>query len=353
MLSLILVDGAKCQKDQVKLVPNLNVEYFTVIRLDKPVYQPGDNVRFIVVVLDPETRPFKYDTIDVTIFDGINDILEPSETIKRTSNYSIYSGNFVLSDDPNMGKWKINVRVNNDNKVTSKHFFVSEKSKTDKQVYMEVPSIISHLNRDIPLTVYVQDKFYKFITGTINVKAELYSSNKIRKNMKEKSIKVEGQHNTLSFSLIDDLKITNVISDLTVEFEATYEQNPSIKSYSSVVIKPLGRHRIKFDFYKSRKRFLPGSFYNFAVKVFRIDRTLEDEQGILVTARMNFTNDPSHLHSDSKVLNEGMAEFKVTTKADSQTMTLKVEIEGHTVTETIEAYEKNARILLISVDNKR
>lgn len=301
----------------------------------------------MVVVLDPETKPFNFSTITVSILDSNDTVFGSPKTIERSSDFSIYSGNFKLPDDLNMGKWKINIQVNNDTKTTSKHFFVSEISKTELQVYMEVPSVVSYLDRDIILTVFLQDKFKKFVNGTVEVSAELYSPSRRRLSSKQKRLNVNGQQNKLTFSLRNDLNIRNVLGDMTVEFKSTHLGHSSSKS---VVIKPIGRHYIELQF---SKKFIPGMVYKYAVNVFRIDGTLEDKQEMMVKSRVSFSNDPNHLYSESRVLKKGKAEFNVTTNADSETMTLKVDITDYSVTETIQAYETDVRVLLVSTDLNR
>ncbi|XP_027024313.2 complement C3-like isoform X2 [Tachysurus fulvidraco] len=115
---------------QVRLLAklgHLQVEYFSevsflsgyiFIQTDKPIYNPGDTVRFRAFVSTPEFRPFN-GTISVEI-QNIDDITVHAASEVRAEG-GVYSDSYALPDIVKEGKWKIVAKFNNfvENKYSS------------------------------------------------------------------------------------------------------------------------------------------------------------------------------------------------------------------------------------------
>lgn len=81
------------------------------IQTDKPVYNPGDEVRFRVVVVDADTKPV------VNISDGLIQLADArGNAIMQWSNVTVVNGIFVsahrLAASPILGDWSLVVRMN-------------------------------------------------------------------------------------------------------------------------------------------------------------------------------------------------------------------------------------------------
>lgn len=83
------------------------------LQTDKPVYNPGDILKFRVVVVDVDTRP-------VTSIKTVAVSLEDSEenSIRKWPFARLYNGVFEsvvqLSSSPPLGKWKLTVKATDD-----------------------------------------------------------------------------------------------------------------------------------------------------------------------------------------------------------------------------------------------
>lgn len=80
------------------------------IQTDKPIYTPGDNVRFRIVAIDADTRPVtSYKTIDVALNDTAGN------SIRHWKYATLYNGVFEskvqLASSPILGKWNLSATV--------------------------------------------------------------------------------------------------------------------------------------------------------------------------------------------------------------------------------------------------
>ena len=121
-----------------------------VITLDKPLYKPGDEINYRVLMLnDKDYTPVKT-TAKVTIADG-NENMVYSKNID-SSDYGIISGKFVLADQVNSGNYKMKVEAGKS--VLEKSFEVkpftlpkfSVTIHTDKKEYLVGEEIKGKVN---------------------------------------------------------------------------------------------------------------------------------------------------------------------------------------------------------------
>lgn len=80
------------------------------IQTDKPVYTPGDTIRFRVIVVDANTRP-------VTTIKSLSIALEDSETTSIRKwpfaqlNKGVFKSEVRLASSPILGNWTITVNA--------------------------------------------------------------------------------------------------------------------------------------------------------------------------------------------------------------------------------------------------
>lgn len=76
-----------------------------LIQLDKPIYRPGDVVRFRVFAFDSETRPYNVPSAIVSIEDSGSNLVKSFANI--TFVKGMHEGSFQLSDNPPLYQWTI------------------------------------------------------------------------------------------------------------------------------------------------------------------------------------------------------------------------------------------------------
>lgn len=82
------------------------------IQLDKPLYKPGDIIRFRIIVVDVDIRPAaNIKTVDVSLFDA------EKNTIMKWSNSTLGKGVFEswfqIASTPTHGTWKLVTQAGN------------------------------------------------------------------------------------------------------------------------------------------------------------------------------------------------------------------------------------------------
>ena len=86
---------------------SINVEnsFLVFVETDKPIYKPGQTIHMRVLTLDPELKPTTEPvTVDVLDAKGIK-IFHSEVT---TDDYGMAGVDLPLSEEPNLGVWKIN-----------------------------------------------------------------------------------------------------------------------------------------------------------------------------------------------------------------------------------------------------
>uniref|UniRef100_A0A182P1U7 TEP1-F n=1 Tax=Anopheles epiroticus TaxID=199890 RepID=A0A182P1U7_9DIPT len=141
-----------------------------LIQINKPVFKPGDTVKFRVIVLDTELKPpAGVKSVHVTISDPQNNV------IRRWSTAKLYAGVFEsdlqIAPTPMLGIWNILVQVEGEELVT-KTFEVKEYvlSSFDLQVMPTAIPLEEH--QALNLTIAANYHFGKPVQGV--AKVELY-----------------------------------------------------------------------------------------------------------------------------------------------------------------------------------
>lgn len=97
---------------------------FTVlVQNDKAIYEPGDTMKYRVLVLDANLKPARrFSNVDVHVLDPQKVIVKELLGVQLTS--AVYSDEMEFSNFPELGQWSINVDV--DGEVHTKIFEIAE-----------------------------------------------------------------------------------------------------------------------------------------------------------------------------------------------------------------------------------
>ncbi|KAJ6649478.1 CD109 antigen [Pseudolycoriella hygida] len=135
---------------------------------DKALYKPGDLVQFRVLVMDKDTKPHDLTgTLQVNVYDGARN------RVKLFSNQSttngVYSNEFLLSESPVLGTWKLTFTSGHEEKSYS--FEVNEYVLPTFEVFIESPEHVVYADQFIRANIRGKYTFGKPVHGTANCTA--------------------------------------------------------------------------------------------------------------------------------------------------------------------------------------
>ncbi|CAG7828071.1 unnamed protein product [Allacma fusca] len=167
--NLTLTDGNGDGKTQII---QTEPDDFVFIHTDRPIYKPQDTIKFRVLVLDRKSKP-KSREVQIRVRDSKNNLIKLWKS-SSTNNFGVFSDKLDLSDEPNLGEWKIQASLSKD-KRTGKKFLVSEyvPPKFDADIYLPEYRVISDI-QPILMLVRARSNWGKFVNGTCKVDVSLW-----------------------------------------------------------------------------------------------------------------------------------------------------------------------------------
>lgn len=289
-----------------------------MIQTDKPVYRPGELVRYQVMAMDGTTKPIKLESIDVEVYDGDEKLVSSSKRDSKSiqwSKYGFYEAEIALAEEPNLGVFTIKVRVNEQRLETSSTFRVERYSLPPFKVFIETNPRVSIKEREITFKVFAKYSFDKFVKGKAKVTARVFSESnpKVELSKYEKSEDIQGGDTEMTIKFREDLQIRvaalNLIVTLDVEFD---EENTEITAIASnqVLVFPGGKHIITL---RKQQNLRPGFPYKIDVFVTTSDGMPEASTSIPLTMSLKYTYSRppkrNEIITETAFLAQGKAKF--------------------------------------------
>ncbi|XP_010179777.1 PREDICTED: alpha-2-macroglobulin-like protein 1 [Mesitornis unicolor] len=158
----LIITGEGVSIEEKKKVLIRKTSSGTFIQTDKPIYQPGQTVKFRVVTLDEDFMALN-DSISLFLQDPKNNRIE--QWLDVVPQDGIADLSFQLSDEPLLGMYIINVT----NAKAYGSFSVEEYVMPKFEVIFEAPDQIYALDKTFPLRVCGRYTYGKGIQGMIHV----------------------------------------------------------------------------------------------------------------------------------------------------------------------------------------
>lgn len=320
---LIWKNGTSFDKSaDVFVIPK---KYSVFIQTDKPVYKPGDEILYRILVLDSDLKPFnvKEGQLKHDIYDGFGNILpepksegnadgsvsapetegpligkddfdeETSPADPADDNFpdplapkeekkndlvekkngkitdGVYAYNYKLNDEPVEGDWSINVTINGEYEFSTVQPFVVKRYILPRfQAFIDTKHHVNKDEGEILLNIYANYTFGKFVSGKVKITGKSYDMMypKIvhREVIKHVDVDIKS---TVSFSM-KDLNIVNSIRPYEIKFEAEFEENLTKQvGLASTTVKVYRYQEFSVNIVRERRRFKPGFPYKFHVEV--------------------------------------------------------------------------------------
>ncbi|XP_051473048.1 alpha-2-macroglobulin-like protein 1 [Apus apus] len=157
---IITGEGVSIEEKKRVLVHKASTDTF--IQTDKPIYQPGQTVKFRIVSLDEEFVALN-DSISLFLQDPKNNRIE--QWLNVVPQDGIADLSFKLSDEPLLGTYVINVT----SPKAHSSFSVEEYVRAKFEVIFEAPNQIYALDKTFPLRVCGRYTYRKDVQGMFHV----------------------------------------------------------------------------------------------------------------------------------------------------------------------------------------
>ncbi|XP_009706176.1 PREDICTED: alpha-2-macroglobulin-like protein 1 [Cariama cristata] len=158
----LIITGEGVSTEEKKKVLIRKARSGTFIQTDKPVYQPGQTVKFRIVTLDEEFIALN-DSISLFLQDPKNNRIE--QWLNVVPQDGIADLSFQLSDEPLLGTYVINVT----NVKAYSSFSVEEDVLPKFEVIFEAPNQVYVLDKTFPLWVCGRYTYGKGVQGMFRV----------------------------------------------------------------------------------------------------------------------------------------------------------------------------------------
>jgi len=152
-----------------KAAVSVERSYLIFVETDKPIYKPGQTIHMRAITLDPDLKPTGEDvTIEVLDAKGIK--VFRAET--TTDKYGTVTLDLPVSDEPNLGVWKINANSEKDD--TQLDVRVEEYVLPKYEVNVELPREWFLVSEPVEGSVSAEYSFGKPVKGELVITASRY-----------------------------------------------------------------------------------------------------------------------------------------------------------------------------------
>lgn len=264
------------------------------IQTDKPLYKPKQEVKFRVITLFADFKPYKT-SLNILIKDPKSNLIQ--QWLSEQGDLGVVSKTFQLSSHPILGDWTIQVQVND--QTYHQLFQVSEYVLPKFEVALQTPLYCSLTSKSLNGTVTAKYTYGKPVKGDVTLTFLPLSFWGVKKNITKK-FKINGSAN---FTFNDEeMKKVMEFSDRLSEHMSLSSPGPveilatvtesltgiSRNASSNVFFK---QHDYIFEFFDHATILKPSLNFTATVKVARSDGnqlTLEERRNnvaITVTQR--------------------------------------------------------------------
>ncbi|KAM6216260.1 pregnancy zone protein-like [Rhynchocyon petersi] len=169
------VKGPTKEFFKMKLIDITKTENLVFIQTDKPVYKPGQSVRFRIVSMDSNFHPLD-ETFPVVYIENTK-----KNRIFQQQRVTLQGGlsqlSFLLSEEPILGSYNIILQKESGKKLQHS-FMVQEYVLPKFEVHVNIPKKINFLTEEFPVSVCGLYTYGKPVPGLVTIKVcRKYSQN--------------------------------------------------------------------------------------------------------------------------------------------------------------------------------
>ncbi|XP_075057007.1 CD109 antigen-like [Mixophyes fleayi] len=309
------------------------------IQTDKVTYRPGEVVKIRAISMDPDIRPYN-GPIDIIITDPQETVIQ--QWLKLKPDLGVVSMEFVLSNNPLLGTWRIQAATKKSSKT--EHFVVDEYVLPKFDVSLKVPSLyIDSIQPGIFGTVTANYADGRPMAGNVTITVVPTYSYGYMSDV-SKTYEISGSVN-FSFTHMEVVDImmwglVNVTASVTEELTGITIKSTSCitRAYSEYMLILQDRTGL----------FYPGLNYTTKVKILRLDHealsTEERENNVSIKITQlasywwyNFNIDNNSIPQQYIIPQNGIIsiEFEV----QQSTELIQIEAEYQNITQSWQLYK--------------
>lgn len=324
-------------------------KFYTFIQMDKPIYKPGDEVKFRILVLDRDMKPYHMNNIHINITDPFNRSIKVISDLGE-SFLGVFNSKFSLSSNTPLGNWKIKVVVDKIHQYENfKVFSVKKYTLPPFDVHISTERKAMLKTEDLKISFHAKFSFGEFVNGNAML---MIIDPKTGKQYLSESFKDVKGVKKVTYSIKNKLKIT---TSTKIDLEATLSFSEPESSYSV-------NKTIQFSVYgdSSRKirpihgdNFIPGLPFNIKVVAYEWngDTFQEHSDKVEIIYTYKLKNNQNKIVNGNVQIVDGLATFN--SIAPKSAVGLKIEVKfsnSKPYSKNIEQGAKSAGREEISVD---
>lgn len=322
-IKVLVGKPGECRKSSIVLKEIPSKNYITLIRLNKPVYRPGDTVRFLVLVLDYDTKPYEFNELTVDVLNSRNITLKSFTS--KSKDYK-FNSTIEIPDEANVGEWKFHVRVNGDSIITEKSIHIENEPKRRVGIFIEAPSKVSIRHREFSVNIFAKHFTGVYASGDAEVHAEFFSTYlKLVLSKKIFNLKLNGRTNQLTINFERDFDVNSLIVDSKINIKVKFIDSLSKSTYEdSITIDFLsgGKYEIKHNGHQ----FLPGFDRALTVRVYTLDGHHITNKAMKVSMEAKYSNSDV-LHLKDGILKNGEVKLMLNPTKEATDISVKLTVD--------------------------
>lgn len=354
-------DGSFEQSVDIFTIPK---RFSALIQTDKPIYKPGDKVRYRVLLIDSEMKPHIVETFRVEVVDALDTVVI-EHIAEEGLEKGVISNYFDIAEEPLMGEWKLKAFISDgktdEEDVVEYKFEVKEYVLPRFEVIVDTKHDVTQNEGVIRVTVYGNYTFGEFVKGKATITAKLYDSKfpDTVQHTVSKTVDVEFKK-LVEFNMRNELNIVNEIRPYLVKFEVEFEEGltgQKMKKNAEVRIFKTGEFFLELK--PEEKRFKPGFTYKVKAIVRTFDGSLATDRFNSVNLKVNYfykpplcsINDASFLknyeYNEAKMLKSGVTEFILAVSENTTAMAITATFNDVKTTLNVSRHESKVREYLV------
>ncbi|XP_053459039.1 CD109 antigen isoform X2 [Nycticebus coucang] len=267
------------------------------IQTDKALYKPKQEVKFRIVTLFSDFKPYKT-SLNILIKDPKSNLIQ--QWLAQQSELGVISKTFQLSSHPILGDWSIQVQVNDQTYYQS--FQVSEYVLPKFEVTLQTPLYCSMNSKNLNGTITAKYTYGKPVKGAVTLTFLPLSFWGVKKNI-TKQFEINGSAN-FSFNDEEMKNVMDFSNDLSEDMDASLPGPVEIVATVTESLTGISRNASANVFFKQHDYIIeffdyatvlkPSLNFTATVKVTRSDGnrlTLEERRNnvVLTVTQRNYT----------------------------------------------------------------
>ncbi|XP_053670624.1 thioester-containing protein 1 allele S3-like [Anopheles nili] len=234
--------------------------YSGLIQLDKPIYKPGDTVKFRMIVLDTTLKPpANLNSLDVVIRDPQGNIIR--KWPKALLYAGVFEGDMQIATTPMFGLWNISVRAEGE-ELVAKTFEVKEYVLSTFGVDVSPTMIPLEEHQGLSLQVLANYYFGKPVSGMAQI--ELFLDDD--KLDQQQTIDVHGV-GQVALRFNGDFQVPQDEDHQNVQVRVTFTEQYTNRTVVKNVQIPVFKYPYRMELVKESPQFRPNYEYQCAVKI--------------------------------------------------------------------------------------